>query len=325
MSKKRSAIALAAIVIAFAASTAMAVTTTDPIIDDSAPGWIWNRMDSLDDSSFQGGSSHVGGPGSYGAYTFSGTGVDVFAKSGPSINVDGRRHKIGSLKVSIDGSLKADQRLYRTDGDDNINAFTISGLTPGNHVLQVEPDGGWVAIDYITVRGGAAATADPASSTPGHKTNAPSTPTGTSVNDIPDGKTISLLANANRMFVTVSPDPNKPIVAKGKDLGAAQEFVVESQGGGYVTLRSVSNNLYVCVSPVDNALYAVRPAVDKSVAGGELFHWESNQDGTVSLKSYSNQMYLSANVSPSAQLNVGIVLAYRITIADWEKFTVSPR
>jgi len=283
-------------------------------------------MDSVEDSSFQGGSGHAGGPGSYGAYTFTGTGVDVYAKSGASIDVDGRRHKIGSLKVSIDGNVKADTRLYRTDGDDDINAFTISGLPPGNHVLQVEPDGGWVAIDYITVRGGSTSvvSSDPASPTSSSdKPDDPSTSFGPSPSDVPDGKTICILANANKMFVTVSSDRSKPLIANASDVGAAQKFVVESQGGGYVTLRSVSNNQYVSVSPVDGALYAVSPAVDKSVAGGELFHWESNRDGSIALKSYSNQMYLSANVAPSAQSNKGILLAYRTSISDWEKFRIS--
>ena len=284
-------------------------------------------MDSVEDSSFQGGSSHAGGPGSYGAYTFSGTGVDVFAKSGPSIDVDGRRHKIGSLKVSIDGNVKADPRLYRTDGSDDINAFTITGLPPGNHVLQLEPDGGWVAIDYIAIHGGtAAATADPASTDPSSSTSSgkpddPSSSSG-SKSKIPNGKTVAIVAEANHLYVTVNPDSTKPIIANGHGVTGAQQFLVEDQGGGYVTLRSVNNSLYVCVSPQDNALYAARPTVDKSIAAGELFHWESNPDGTICLRSYSNQMYVSSNMSDAALDNKGILQAYRQTPGKWETFTV---
>jgi len=294
----------------------------ESLIDDGAAGWIWHGMAPIDDSIMHGGSGHAGGPGSYGAYTFTGTGVDVFAKAGPSVVVDGRGHKIGSLKVSIDGNVKADPRMYRSQDEDEINAFTITGLSSGVHVLQVEPDGGWAAVDYISVHG---APVPQEASKPGSTSSDGKSGDGSSAAHIPNGAIISLMASANNLYATVDSNPNKPIIAKADGVSGAQQFAVEDEGGGYVTLKSLANNMYVCVSPQDNALYAARPTLDKTVNAGEMFHWEVNPDNTISLKSYSNQMYVSANVSESAQQNKGILLAYRATPAAWEKFKVTSR
>jgi len=121
------------------------------VIDDGDPGWIWNGMTQLDDPSFAGGGAHAGGPGTYGAYTFHGTTIDVTGMTGQSLTVDGRVHKIGRAKFSLDGKPIGTVSAIKSDTQYGANLIHVAGLTDANHVLQIEPDGGWIAVDAIAV------------------------------------------------------------------------------------------------------------------------------------------------------------------------------
>ena len=66
---------------------------TSGLIDDSAPGWVWSGMTEYDDPGLYGGHAHAGGPGGYGSFTFTGTGVDIVGVAAPEVQMDGRVHQ----------------------------------------------------------------------------------------------------------------------------------------------------------------------------------------------------------------------------------------
>jgi len=137
---------------AFADGASHAVSVVKPvIIDDSNSGWTWSGMDEIDDISFTGGTAHAGPIGSSGVYTFHGTGVKVNTTLAPDVLASGRRHKMGKLKVTIDGVEKTVANLASPEAQFDMCICNISGLEDKNHVLQVEPKDGWAMIDGITV------------------------------------------------------------------------------------------------------------------------------------------------------------------------------
>jgi len=124
------------------------------VVDDANAGWTWSGFVEYDDSQLHGGTAHAGGPGNYAVYTFTGTSVDVIVMKGPSITIDGRHHRVGSMQVSIDGHLKGDESLRSDSPDYNVDGFSASGLSSGIHVLKIDPQDGWVVVDYIRVHTG---------------------------------------------------------------------------------------------------------------------------------------------------------------------------
>jgi len=130
------------------------VVTSKELTDTSAPGWVWNAMDAYEDNQLSRGAGRAGGPGGYGAYTFNGTGVAVYVMKAPAVEVDGRVHKVGRLRVLIDGNLKAAVAVSSNDHEYGYRAYAVNGLSAANHVLQLEPDAGWVVVDGIRVIGG---------------------------------------------------------------------------------------------------------------------------------------------------------------------------
>lgn len=121
------------------------------LIDDSAAGWIYNGVNPYDDPNFKNGTSHAGGPGSYAAFTFAGTSVDIFGLCAPAIKIDGRTRRLGRVKVSIDGKAVTETSLQSKEVVYDFNIASITGLKKGNHVLQVEPLEGWIVVDYIVL------------------------------------------------------------------------------------------------------------------------------------------------------------------------------
>ncbi len=137
--------------VATAGTTPLVTPSGGVVLDDSQPGWIWTGMVEYQDPGLHGGTAHAGGPGRSCAYTFSGTGVEVFGMKGPTVTVDGRAHRMGSVNVFIDGKLKGTSSERASDSVYDCTVARITGLSDGNHVLQVEPEGGWMVIDYIAV------------------------------------------------------------------------------------------------------------------------------------------------------------------------------
>ena len=129
-------------------------SASSSVVDDGAPGWTWSGFVDYEDSQLHGGSAHAGGPGNYAVYTFTGTSVDVYVMKGQSIAIDGRRHRLGSMQVSIDGHLKGDESVRSDSPDYNVAGFSASGLPSGIHVLKIDPQDGWVVVDYLRVNSG---------------------------------------------------------------------------------------------------------------------------------------------------------------------------
>lgn len=106
-------------------------------------------MVELNDNYMYKGSGHVGGPGAYGDYTFSGTGVQVYGISAPTITVDGRSHAMGSASVWIDGKEVGTNSVFSKDTAYRFTVIKIDGFPEGTHILHIEPMGGWIDIDYL--------------------------------------------------------------------------------------------------------------------------------------------------------------------------------
>jgi len=121
------------------------------VIDTSAAGWIWSGMATYSDANLVKGAGRAGGPGTYAVYTFSGANLQVYGLAGPDIDVDvdGAHHRLGRLKISVDGHLKATVNLNKPAASSSGPLFELTGLAPGNHVLQLEPADGWAVIDYL--------------------------------------------------------------------------------------------------------------------------------------------------------------------------------
>jgi len=126
-------------------------TPATGIVDTHASGWIWHGMSVIDDPGLHGGSGYGGGPGTYGAFTFQGTSVAVSAMRGLSINVDGRTHKIGAVKIKIDGEEQATVPLNRPAMEYGATVYSKSGLVDKLHVMELDADGGWVVVDFLQI------------------------------------------------------------------------------------------------------------------------------------------------------------------------------
>jgi len=212
-------------------ATAMNVTSPSDtgIIDDGAAGWIWSGMTEYSGDTLRGGAGHAGGPGSYGAYTFKGTRFQLFCLLPPSITVDGRVHKAGHVKISVDGNAVNVRQSPSTPGDD-VCVADISGLSDGNHVVQISPDAGWIVVDYLQVNVPEGAGAEPS--------KGPAAIAST----IPEGRyRIRPRHNSVRSFGSFD---GKSVVTLGADSGQY----------GIVKLTPVDKNVYTISSVVDKSL-----------------------------------------------------------------------
>lgn len=124
------------------------------LIDDTDQGWSWSDMTTMEDPGFTGGTAHTGGPGASGDITFTGTSIEIYVMRGSDVTVGDRTHKVGRLKVSIDGVPNQPISLTHPGTVYNYCAFSQTGLSAGKHDLRVEADAGWIVIDYIRANGG---------------------------------------------------------------------------------------------------------------------------------------------------------------------------
>jgi len=217
------------------------------IVDDADPGWIWNGMVAFDGSDLFHARAHAGGPGSYAAYTFHGPGVTVVGMASDAITVDERVHKMGRAKISIDGKPVTTISVVSSSPVYDFNLCAISGLSNENHVLQVEADGGWVAVDYIKVATSSTiepmghqlehgADAPPASapvvtgamSMISHPTSTPSTFSNERVWD--DGKNTSFQFSFTRPYVNfrILVDSDVNTATGFQDCGIGADFLIEN-------------------------------------------------------------------------------------------------
>jgi len=155
-------------------------------IDDTEAGWIWSQMVEYDDSGLQGGTGHAGGPGSYGAYTFHGRGVDVVCMTGPSLRLDNRVHRLGRARFSLDGKVVQTVDTSTPDTDYGVTLFHSVGLTDSVHVLQIEPEDGWIVVDALRVYQSVDQAADPTA-----KPGPPAVDANTAVDRLVDWSNVS--------------------------------------------------------------------------------------------------------------------------------------
>ena len=120
-------------------------------VDDSEAGWIFSGMVEVDDDQCKGGMQHAGGASTYAAYTFNGSGVDIYATTGPSIDAGSRTHKLGRMRILVDGKPDGEYSLFQTSVTYQSKVYSVTGLALGNHLLQLEAVSGWIDVDYIRV------------------------------------------------------------------------------------------------------------------------------------------------------------------------------
>ena len=135
----------------FPAAVVHAASTT---IDTTKAGWVWKGMSEYDDPSLAAGQGRAGGPGSYAAFTIAGTSVSVAMMQAPSVTVDGRGHRVGKVKVVVDGVSKMIANLYSDTPSGNDIVFSTDSLADGNHVVELTAVDGWVIVDHLVVRTG---------------------------------------------------------------------------------------------------------------------------------------------------------------------------
>jgi len=123
----------------------------DGIIDDTAAAWVWTGMISNSGDMLHGGTDHAGGPQSSGTLAFHGTGIEVYTAVGPTVIADGRAHKAGSMDIFIDGKLQSTFSMKDTSANFEVNAARVTGLSDGNHVLELRANGGWFSVDYVKI------------------------------------------------------------------------------------------------------------------------------------------------------------------------------
>ncbi|MFD6665885.1 S8 family serine peptidase [Micromonospora chalcea] len=120
-----------------------------------------------------------------------------------------------------------------------------------------------------------------------------------------------LKARGNGLYVTAESGGNRPLIARGTEVGAWERYDVVDAGNGYYGLRAVTNNLFVTAESGGN-----RPLIARSAAIGdwEKFQIVTNTDGSVSLKAVTNGKYVTASNTTNP------LIASKTTIGAAEKF-----
>jgi hypothetical protein len=121
------------------------------VVDDKAPGWMWDHMLSCDASGPPLVSAHAGGPGSSATYIFSGTGITISGISGSTVSVCNTIHRVGKVRVTLDGSVVG----QFADASTIVSAHNLADQ---NHSLIIEPVEAWAAVSGLSVEHAAVAT-----------------------------------------------------------------------------------------------------------------------------------------------------------------------
>jgi hypothetical protein len=154
-------------------------------------------MSACNDPAMSGSAAMAGGPSTDGTIPFHGGGVIVYGLTGATVQVDGHRHRIGSVRVSIDGQVRTMASMQRSDTEPDTDVTSVTGLPDGDHTLKIEPVGGWIAVNSIKVLPGA-------TPTPSDKPAASAKPDdGPTLGDVPDGYYRLVPVNAPTMTLDV--------------------------------------------------------------------------------------------------------------------------
>jgi hypothetical protein len=114
------------------------------VVDDGANGWTWRNFGSYSDTDAYKGKAHgTHNNGAYGQYTFTGTTVEVYGRSGPIG---------GSIEVIIDNVSRGSYSQLATVEVYNSRLFNVSNLANAKHTIRlVTKNTGWAMLDYIKV------------------------------------------------------------------------------------------------------------------------------------------------------------------------------
>lgn len=117
-----------------------AITT----VDDGANGWTWRNFGSyVDDDAYMGKAHGTHSKGGYGQYSFTGTTVEVFGRSGP---------QGGIIEVFIDNVSRGSFSQAGTVEIYNAKLFSVSNLSNQKHTIKlVSKNTLWVMLDYLKV------------------------------------------------------------------------------------------------------------------------------------------------------------------------------
>lgn len=114
------------------------------VVDDAASGWTWRSFGTYaDDAAYKGRAHGTHNKGAYGQYTFTGTTVEVYGRSGPIG---------GSIEVIIDNVSRGSYSQLGTVEIYNAKLFSISNLSNSRHTIKlVTKNTAWAMLDYIKV------------------------------------------------------------------------------------------------------------------------------------------------------------------------------
>lgn len=284
-------------------------------IDDAALGWTWHGMVETDDPQFIGGSGHAGGPGTWGIYTFRGTGVTVFGLGGPYVKIPGcRRQAMGSMKILIDGFLKADESLARNQFEYNLGVYTTDDLPAGYHVLQIVPEDGWIVLDYITVeRGGPQMAAETSGSADGSSSGGNTADSGSAGSAGGGEHLVYLKSVGTGKYVSVEAGTNQ-LTADSMYAGPLEKFLAIDIRPNVIALYSLGSQHYVVdESAVGNALVAAAKVLDKPNLGPASMEWKRMPNGYFTLGSDGKFVTVSS---------VGYLVASAVSAGALETFEI---
>ncbi|MNK83461.1 hypothetical protein D3C87_1032760 [compost metagenome] len=113
-------------------------------VDDGANGWTWRNFGSyVDDAAYKGKAHGTHNKGAYGQYSFTGTTVEVYGRSGPIG---------GSIEVIIDGISRGSYSQLGSVEVYNSRLFNVSNLSNTRHTIRlVTKNTGWAMLDYLKV------------------------------------------------------------------------------------------------------------------------------------------------------------------------------
>jgi hypothetical protein len=132
------------IVTAWAMFTPLKASAALTVVDDAASGWAWRKIGSYADTDAYKGSAHgTHNQGAYGQYSFTGTTVEVYGRSGP---------QGGVIEVIIDNMSRGSFSQAGSTEIYNAKLFSVSNLTNQKHTIKlVSKNTLWVMIDYLKV------------------------------------------------------------------------------------------------------------------------------------------------------------------------------
>jgi len=255
-----------------------AAATAPSNITDTASGWIWDHMASIDPDSTT-VSAHAGGPGSSGTYIFEGTGVLVYGPGEDIVQVGNAAHRTGRVRVTVDGVNEGEFADFTRGQAANAAICAVHNLQDGNHSLILEPVDAWGAVSGLSIEHSpvAAAAAAPGNTIANGRYHIVASTTGVVLdykdNFDGDGAVVQMytaVGTCNQMWwITRLPNGNYTIFANDKngtpgesldcangsgndstpiDLwhywgGACQQWIIHPIGGGQYSICTAAVNL----------------------------------------------------------------------------------